>query len=237
MKNENFILKIYSITLTLTLSFVLLSGFKSGDSSQKFEEISVERINIVEPDGKLKMVLSNQVRQHSGMMDGVVIPSRERAPGIVFFNEEQDEIGFLGYQGNKDIGGNNMYLSMDQYKNDQVMQLMHYTNKNGENRYGLQFWERDKYFTRSKSMKLMDSLEKEGYNYKRKLEFITEKNDGEPIVEQRMFIGKNYNRETGIFIQDKYGVDRLRFYIDVDNSPRIEVLNQDGKVIKNLLNQ
>jgi hypothetical protein len=86
-------------------------------------------------------------------------------------------------------------------------------------------------------MKLMDSLEKEGYNYKRKLEFITEKNDGEPIVEQRMFIVKNYNRETGIFIQDKYGVDRLRFYIDVDNSPRIEVLNQDGKVIKNLLNQ
>ena len=59
MKNENFILKIYSITLTLTLSFVLLSGFKSGDSSQKFEEISVERINIVEPDGKLKMVLSS----------------------------------------------------------------------------------------------------------------------------------------------------------------------------------
>ena len=237
MKRENLFLKMYAITLTFILAFMLLSGFNSSNSIEKFDEITVERINIIEPDGKLKMVISNQVRQHPGMLNGKEFPSRERAPGILFFNEEQDEVGGLGYYGNKEAGGNNVYLSIDQYKNDQVMQMMHYTNKDGDNRYGLQFWERDKNFTMPKTQRIMDSLDNAGYNYRRKLAFLREKNGGEPIHEQRMFIGKNYNRETGLFLQDKYGVDRLRFYIDANNLPKIEVLDAEGKVIKNILDK
>ena len=116
MKKENFILKIYSITLTLILGFVFLSGFKPNNSNQKFEEITVERINIVEPDGKLKMVISNQVRQHPGMHNGKILDARERPPGILFFNEEQDEVGGLAFFGNKENGGNSVFLSFDQYK-------------------------------------------------------------------------------------------------------------------------
>ena len=93
-----------------------------------------------------------------------------------------------------------VYLSIDQYKNDQVMQLMHYTSKNGDNRYGLQLWERDKNLTMPLRQSTMDSLENEGYNYRQKLEFLKKMNGGEPVHEQRMFIGKNYNRETGLFI-------------------------------------
>jgi hypothetical protein len=233
MKKENFILKIYSITMTLILGFILVSGFKSSNSSQKFAEITVERINIVEPDGKLKMVISNKERQHPGMLDGKNFDDRERASGIIFFNEEQDEVGGLIYSGNKEEGAN-FVLSVDQYKNDQIMQLMQYSNKNGDNRYGLQLWERDKDLTMPLLNVVMDSLEKEGYNYRQKLEYMKNRNGGEPITEPRLFIGKNYNRETGLFIQDKYGIDRLRFYVDSDNSPKIEVLDEKGKIIKTL---
>ena len=167
MKNENFILKFYSISLPLILGFILVSGFKSSNLNQKFTEISVERINIVEPDGKLKMVISNQERQHPGMMDGKNFDDRERSPGIIFFNEEQDEVGGLMYSGNKEEGAN-LVLSIDQYKNDQVMQLMQYTNENGDNRYGLQLWERDKKLTMPLLQKTMDSLEKEEDKYRKK---------------------------------------------------------------------
>jgi hypothetical protein len=233
MKKENFILKIYSITMTLILGFILVSGFKSSNSSQKFAEITVERINIVEPDGKLNMVISNKERQHPGMLDGKNFDDRERASGIIFFNEEQDEVGGLIYSGNKEEGAN-FVLSIDQYKNDQIMQLMQYSNKNGDNRYGLQLWERDKDLTMTQLNVIMDSLEKEGYNYRQKLEYMKNRNGGEPITVPRLFIGKNYNRETGLFIQDKYGIDRLRFYVDSDNSPKIEVLDEKGKIIKTL---
>lgn len=234
MKNKNFILKIYSITLTLILGFILMSDFKSSNLNQKFTEITVERINIVEPDGKLKMVISNQERQHPGMIDGKNFDDRERSPGIIFFNEEQDEVGGLIYSGNKEEGAN-FVLSVDQYKNDQIMQLMQSTNENGDNRYGLQLWERDKVLTILLLQKTMDSLDNEGYNYRQKLEYLKKKNGGEPIIVRRMFIGKNYNRETGLFIQDKYGIDRLRFYIDSSNSPKIEVLDEKGEIIKNIL--
>ncbi|MDT0554126.1 hypothetical protein [Urechidicola vernalis] len=235
MKKENFILKIYSITLTLILGFIFLTSFKSINSNQKFDEITVERINIIEPDGKLKMVISNQVRQHPGMHNGETLDPRERPPGIIFFNEEQDEIGGLAFYGNKESGGNNLFLSVDQYKNDQVMQLKQSSNNNGDNQYGLQLWERDKKLTPDVLQKTLDSLDKVGYRYQQKMDYLREMNDGNPINEPRLFIGKKYNRETGLFIQDKSGIDRLRLYIDSNDSPKIEVLDEKGNIINNIL--
>ncbi|MCO4822759.1 MAG: hypothetical protein KC469_11875 [Flavobacteriaceae bacterium] len=235
MKKANFILKIYSITLTVILGFIFLSSFKPNNSNQKFEEITVERINIVEPDGKLNMVISNKIRQHPGMHDGIPLAVRERPAGIIFFNEEQDEIGGLAFYGNKESGGNNVFLSVDQYKNDQIMQLKQSSNKNGDNQYGLQLWERDKKLTPAVLQKTLDSLDKAGFYYQQKMDYLRKMNDGNPINEPRLFIGKKYNRETGLFIQDKSGNDRLRFYVDSNNSPKIEVLNENGEIINNIL--
>ena len=234
MKKENFILKLYAITLTFILGFLLFSSFDINNSTEIFKEITVERINIVEPDGKLKMVISNQDSQHPGMVDGKPFDARERSPGIIFFNEEQDEVGGLMYSGNKEQGAT-FVLSVDQYKDDQVMQIRQTTNKNGDNRYGLQLWERDKDLTMPLRMNIMDSLENAGYNYPQKMAYLQKKNGGNPITEPRLFVGKNYNSETGLFIQDQDGIDRLRFYVDSDNSPKIEVLDEKGKVIKNIL--
>ena len=39
---------------------------------------------------------------------------------MIFLNEEQDEVGGLVYKGNKE-DGMGLVLSVDQYKNDQVM--------------------------------------------------------------------------------------------------------------------
>lgn len=234
MKNENFALKIYSITLTLILAFILVSGFKLTESNQNFDEITVKRINIVEPDGKLKMVISNTNLQHPGMFEGTLFPKRVRPPGIIFFNEEQDEVGGLVYAGNK-VNGASLVLSVDQYKNDQVMQLQHLTEKNGDNKYGLQFWERDKKITYPELRQTFDLLEKKGLNYEQKLEYLKKQNGGEPIVAPRMFVGKTYDREAGMYIQDKFGVERLRVYVDSNNTPRIEVLDEKGEVVKDLL--
>ena len=93
MTKTSLFLKIYAITLSFITLYLLLSGFTITNTDQKFEEITVERINIVEPDGSLKMVISNSSKQHPGMMDGQSLGKRERDPGIIFFNEEQDEVG------------------------------------------------------------------------------------------------------------------------------------------------
>ena len=231
MKNTNLILKLYSITLTFVLGYFIIVDFKSNDSSEKFDEITVERINIVEPDGKLKMVISNSENQHPGMFDGEILMERNRPPGIIFFNEEQDEVGGLIYRGNKDDGAG-MVLSFDQYKNDQVMQMQYQRNKNGKQKYGVNIWDRPEKFTLPKLISAMDSLKKEGVSDKQMMEILQDMNDGNPLSAQRLFTGKNYNEQVGVFIKDEFGNARINIFIDKDNEPKFQILDKDGNIIK-----
>ncbi|MGM0408923.1 MAG: hypothetical protein ACQERU_13150 [Bacteroidota bacterium] len=231
MKNTNLILKLYSITLTLVFGYFIISGFKSNDSTEKFDEITVERINVVEPDGKLKMVISNSEKQHPGMFDGEILMERNRPPGIIFFNEEQDEVGGLIYRGNKDDGAG-MVLSFDQYKNDQVMQMQYQRNKNGKQKYGVNIWDRPEKFTLPRLISAMDSLKKEGVSNKQMMEVLQDMNDGYPISAQRLFTGKDYNEQVGVFIKDEFGNDRINLFIDKNNEPKFQILDKDGDIIK-----
>ncbi len=55
-------LKVYAAVATLCCAVFVASAFTLQSRRQKFEEIDVERINVVEKDGKLRMVISNQER-------------------------------------------------------------------------------------------------------------------------------------------------------------------------------
>lgn len=234
MKNNNLILKLYSITLTFILGYFILSGFKSDDLTEKFDEITVERINIVEPDGKLKMVISNSSRQHPGMFDGEILMERERPPGIIFFNEEQDEVGGLVYAGNKDDGAG-MVLSFDQYKNDQVMQMQYQRRAHGKQQYGVNIWDRSEKFSLPDLLSTIDSLKKIGVNNNQKISaMLKEMNNGKPTSAQRLFTGKNFDGQVGLFIKDEFGNDRINIYIDENNEPKFQILDEDGEVIKEI---
>jgi len=64
LEKEVRFLKIYAVMATLFGAVLFLSAFTVHGKKQKFEEIDVERINIVERDGRLRMVISNEERQH-----------------------------------------------------------------------------------------------------------------------------------------------------------------------------
>jgi hypothetical protein len=154
-------LKVYSFVLTMVLIALLVMSFKREEQKQAFTEIDVERINVIEQDGTVKMVISNQKRQHPGMMDGKMLPERAREAGMIIFNTEGDECGGLVYDGNKHGAG--MALSFDQYKNDQVMQLNYGEELSAGKRmktYGLKLWDRSEAFPLSRAMTFFDSLKK-----------------------------------------------------------------------------
>ncbi len=71
-------LKIYAAAATLFCAALLLSAFTVQGRKRKFEEIDVERINIVEKDGRLRMVISNEARQHPGISNGKIIKPAHR---------------------------------------------------------------------------------------------------------------------------------------------------------------
>src|SRR5215472_14785626 len=88
------LLKTYAVVATLVVAVLIVAGFTLQSGKQKFGEIDVERINVVEKNGKLDMVISNQERQHPGIVNGKVIERKAaRPPGMIFFDQSGDEMG------------------------------------------------------------------------------------------------------------------------------------------------
>jgi hypothetical protein len=222
------ILKIYAAILTLVvIAFIAYTLYLNNRHDR---EITAERINIVEKDGTLRMVISNRERQHPGRIDNKDYPARERPAGMIFFNDEGDENGGLIYEGNKKGAG--MFYSVDQYKNDQVMQLQYEQEKEHDTivrRYGLNIWDRNDDFTLTKQIALVDSLKKlndtSAYNAGIK-KFLAA-----GYHQQRLFVGKNKKGEVGLFLNDANGKPRLNIYINKQNQPVIETLNDKGEII------
>ncbi len=135
------VLKIYAAIATLACAVFCLSAFVLQTKKQKFEEIDVERINIVEKDGKLRMVISNEERQHPGIVNGKIIPRKgQRPPGMIFFNHLGDEMGGLIFGDN---GGNGHFgsLTFDKVRNDQVIGFRDLESDNGTYQTGLEMWQ------------------------------------------------------------------------------------------------
>ena len=55
-------LKIYAVASTLAFLLLATAAFVPSPKRQHFGEIDVERINVVEKDGKYRMVISNKDR-------------------------------------------------------------------------------------------------------------------------------------------------------------------------------
>ena len=111
----------------------------------KFEEIDVERINVVEKDGKLRLVISNRERSPGpiayGKPFGYAGGSR---PGMIFFNDEGSENGgltFTGQQGTDGKYSSTVHMSFDQFNEDQVI-VLQYADENGVQRKGLSILDR-----------------------------------------------------------------------------------------------
>lgn len=134
-------LKIYAAVATLVCAVFILSAFAQA-RRQKFDEIDVERINIVEKDGRLRMVISNRERQHPGISNGKAIPRPDgRAPGMIFFNPKGDESGGLIFEDN---GPNGQFesLTFDKALSDQTVGLRHLESEDGSYFAGMQVWDR-----------------------------------------------------------------------------------------------
>jgi len=143
LEKEVHFLKIYAFVMTLGCAVFFLTAFAAQDKKQKFTEIDVERINIVEKDGKLKMVISNQERQQSQIIDGKTLPLTKggRPPGIIFFNHLGNEMGGLIYGENGGKGQVGSF-TFDKVNQNETIGFRHLESDNGEYAAGLTVWQR-----------------------------------------------------------------------------------------------
>jgi hypothetical protein len=123
---QNFLIA-YSAVLSSVFAVVLLMGAKV-HRSEAFDEIQVHRINVVEPDGTLRMVISDHDQMPGVIVKGKESPKIDRPEAeMLFYNDEGTENGGLIFGGHRnekgevvDSGGS---LSFDKYGASQIVQL------------------------------------------------------------------------------------------------------------------
>src|SRR5688500_12532374 len=148
LRRELRFLRIYTVTSSLVLVVLCTAAFRQSTApqstaNQTFGEITVGRMNVVDADGALRLVISNKDRMHPGMMDGKLIERPRPVAGLLFFNEEGDEVGGLTFTGRlvDGRGRPTVGLMLDQFKQDQTIGIS-YSETDGRRTAGLQVWDR-----------------------------------------------------------------------------------------------
>jgi hypothetical protein len=227
LRRVNF-LTIYACVSTLVLGGLALTAFRN--RGEHADELTVKRLNIVGEDGSLRMVISNETRQHPGRMDGEDLPKRERPAGIIFFNNKGDECGGLVAEvSGKDTVNSGMSFTMDNYRNDQVVQIVNdetYQNGKGQVRRGFvinEFPVGATLMNAFREMKALDSIKDAGA----RAAALAKIKDKE-WSHRRLFVGRDLDDNSGLFLYDDLGRPRLKIYVDKDGHARMEELDEQG---------
>lgn len=240
MNKELIFLRAFAVAVVIGMIAVISLAFqKSGN--QRFHEIDVERINIIEKDGTIKMILTNVERFPNGndkVNDRPTNENRKKRSGMLFFNEDGIEAGGFIYDGKKTENGHSAGLSLtyDQYDGDQVMQLLTQDYQQGDQRIvssSIAFNDRPSKESQLKTMEIMKELEglreKNPKEMQEKYKLYMEQGllGGTP----RVMLGKSRSQNNGLFLFDEKGMPRAMFYVDKENNAKLEFFDEQGNTI------
>ena len=221
-------LQIYAVILTIALLILAALYCRQAWGTPHVTQLDAQRINIVDSDGKLRMVISNQKLQHPGRIDGKDIAPRDRPAGMIFFNDDGDECGGLVFDGNKKEAG--MVYSFDQYKNDQIMQLQYQQDSPHIRSYGLKMWDEQDKFPLGSIFRADDSLRRLHDTAAYNAYFKRLRSEGYGQLE-RLFLGKTKEKNVGLFLRDSKGQVRLRIGIDSLDHVFFQALDEKGNAL------
>ena len=203
--NQTFLF-VYSVLATLTLVAVIIFFRGSLNSTvKKFESIDAQQIRIVEPDGTLRMIISNSKKIPGVIVHGKEVEKIDRPQaGILFFNDEASETGGLIFSGSKNSKGevvnSGVSLSFDRYGGKQEVNLIGVNDKD------------DKFAGLS----------------------ISDSRPGELKTPNRIWVGRNQDGSSEISLMDSSGKKRIEFKVLENGRSSINFLDTTGKIINSL---
>jgi len=197
---------IYSLIATVTLIAVLILFNKFPNSDKiKFDTVEAQQIKIVEPDGTLRMIISNSKKLPGVIVHGKEVEKVDRSQaGMLFFNDEASENGGLIFSGSKNSKGevvnSGVSLSFDRYGGKQEVNLIGVNDK--DNRFA--------------GLSINDSKQ------------------GEIKTPARIWVGRNQDGSSEISLMDSTGKKRIEFKVLDNGQSSINFLDTNGKILNSL---
>ena len=222
------------------LAIFAVAAFVGVPARTRFDVIDVGRINVLEPDGTIRLAISNKAHFPDPIIDGKSYPLRGGAKpaGLIFFNDLGDEDGGLIWSGKKvadgfDAGAS---LTMDQWRQDQTVQLSYEGGPKSTQWVGLRVIDRPAKAMgplldqAMKAMKLPEGPTRDSA-MKSLQKFAA---DSGLTPASRILIGKGAERAASVRLNDPAGRTRILLRVDSLGVPTMQFLDSAGKVIYEL---
>jgi len=222
----------YCGLLTVALAVAVLWGVAIV-RNPTFGIVSVRRINVVEPDGTVRLTISNRADFPGAWNRNkeYARPDRTEAAGMLFMNEEGTEQGGLIWGALQLPDGtveNHSHLSFDQYEENQVFALD--AGQEGKNKFSRVTIEDQGDFPIEEKRKANDEIQKlppEKQDAAWSKFFSAHRHDV-----KRLVMGRSPDGSVGLEIRDQEGKVRVLLAVGIDGKPRFQFLDDTGKVVK-----
>lgn len=200
--------------------------------------IKAERLDIVEPDGQLDLVMANTKRIPGVIVEGEELIDHREGKGIagmIFYNAEGTEMGGLAFHSSRDRGGYEAFghFAFDQYNQDQVVALS-YRGTDSTRAAGLTVWDRPTSITIEdvvEAVKTRRSGTQDSTRLVRARRILQQTREE---TATRVFVGSE-NQAAGVHLYDTEGRERIRMVVDSLDRPQLVFLDKEGNVIKRFM--
>jgi hypothetical protein len=154
---------------------------------------------------------------------------------MIFFNDEGEEDGGMGFGGEKVNGKVSAYGSMafDKYDSDEAVTLA-YTDDDGRRRQGLSVTDRadmpiTEMLAKRDALKAMPAGPARDSAMKAFVE-----NGGHPLAARRLFAGRDPSKSSVVSLSDPMGRPRLLLAVDSTGTASIQFLDTAGHVTRTI---
>ncbi len=238
-RRELKLLKAYALVSMLLFAVLIFVAAKGKEQPTKFDQIEVHRINVVEPDGTLRLVISDNAESQGPILGGLHMKTRDgkRGAGLIFFNDKGDECGGMTWSGKSKDGKAQADggLMFDQYNQDQTVGI-NYSQEGDQRASGFHVWNRSLTpigdFARQVNVveEMKDGPEKTEAMKKLREQAVANGMGGQ----ERVFVGRTAKNEAVVSLKDSNGKPRILLSVDAQNVPHIQMLDENGKVTYSL---
>jgi hypothetical protein len=224
----------YSFTVTLAFILTVYIGFirpvHGASRVTDFDLIRAHRIDLVEPDGTERLILSNRSDYPGSFFHNheVARPDRRDSAGLLMMNDEGTEDGGFIW-GGLTTDGKPMsftHLSFDQYEQDQTLNLES-SLSDGQHFTGIHMSDVPDYpitpqmmdaFTRVKAMPDTPA----------RAAALATLLKHYPQGHQRLALDRDATNNVGLTLRDPSGNPRLKILVAPDGTPSIQFLDPAG---------
>jgi hypothetical protein len=179
---------------------------------RRLDHLEVERLDVVEPDGKPRIILAGAQRFPGIIWKGKEYPhpGREKG-GVLFFNDDGTEAGGMIYTNAGAI------FTMDQHDQDQTLALLYDDDSHGR-AVGL--------VVNDPPAQSLFPVISAGDPHESEA-----RANAMPPTQMRFYAGKQKNGSAGVWLFDKDGKPRLRLEVDAAGEPVLEFFDAAGNSV------